>query len=468
MEYYAHREESQNGAFARLYENLPRRPYCGSGKRIECILPKEKAVEKRYIQINHPLLIRHIVFDLDYEGSAFSWDEQNLPPFTFTVVNRQNAHCHGIYEIDPVFMGSASEKTIRLLKHVIATYKELMNADRVITSQKLLVKNPFHPDWEVICNDRVYTLSELYEYISSIPTSRRNTGEKISPDPFSRNVTLFNRGRLYAYRIVSECKTDNELYNKVESYLKSINEKDIRKHFKLPLPYNEIRSITRSITRWVWHRRNNLRRRSTMGRKKCRAGTMGFEKIQGLPSTLHLAEVKRRQSLSGKRTSAMRRGKTLRLLTESYVNLLASYTRVTQTMVRDDTGYSLRTVKYYWHKIIEGAKRSNQDNSRNKEGSARLWHTYTGREGVSKRCLSILPEFHRYRNLGVKEVIPIKPQKEGLMAGTCFMCGRQCEELYYCPIYEYTLCFECLQYFMCVTECEEFCSYCLYSLVCDM
>jgi len=47
------------------------------------------------------------------------------------------------------------------------------------------------------------------------------------------------------------------------------------------------------------------------------------------------------------------------------------------------------------------------------------------------------------------------------MTGICFMCGRQCEELYYCRICEYALCYECLQYFICVTECEEFCSYCL-------
>ena len=225
MECYIHREESHNGALARLYNNLPRRPYWGNGKRIQGILPKDQAVKKEYIQINHPLLIRYIVFDLDYAGSAFSWDECDLPPFTFVVVNKYNAHCHGIYEIDPVFMGTASKKTLRLLKKICSRYKEILQADKVITSQKQLVKNPLHPHWEVICYGGVYTLSELYEYIPHMPTSKRPRCENISPDPSGRNVTLFNSGRFYAYNIVPECKTDNELYMKVESYLKRVNEK---------------------------------------------------------------------------------------------------------------------------------------------------------------------------------------------------------------------------------------------------
>lgn len=349
----------------RLYKNLPERPYCSNGKRIRktSIRPKEKAIKYRYIQINHPKFLRYIIFDLDYKGSAFAWDDKCLPPFSLTVINRQNAHCHGIYEIDPVFMKTASKKTLKLLKHVIAAYKELLNADKVITTQKQLVKNPFHRDWELISNGNKYTLRELAEYIKYDRT--RNKKERVLNNhinPSSRNVTLFDRGRFYAYGIVSKLNRFDELYNEVERYITDVNIHEIPEYFHSSLPTSEIRSITRSISKWVWKNRQNFMKKKPV-KSDCKTGVMGFEPIRGLSYKAYLREVKRRQSLAGKRTSAMRREKTLKLLIESYIKLNHKG-RVTQKMISKDTGYSIRTVKYYWQEIKKGAKRSYQGNSR--------------------------------------------------------------------------------------------------------
>lgn len=359
---YIIREPDESYALERLYNNLPKRPYCSNSKRIRFILPKERAINYRYIQINHPLLVRYIVFDLDYQGSAFAWDEKGLPPFTYVVINRQNAHCHGIYEIDPVFMGTASEKTLKLLKKVTSAYRKLLEADKIITTQKQLIKNPFHKDWELICNGGIYTLSELAEYIKC---NKRKKKQEIfiNIDPSGRNVTLFNKGRYYAYEIVSQCTGFEELYIKVKSYLKAVNTYEIPQHFQFSLPYSEIKTISKSISKWVWERRNYFRRKRR-AEENYNIGVMGFEKIKNLPYKAYKKEVKRRQSLAGKRTSMMRRKSTLDILTKCYMHLLNKLRRVTQKIVSKVTGYSIRTVKYYWHYIVEGAKRSIQGNSK--------------------------------------------------------------------------------------------------------
>lgn len=349
------RDAQEYEGLNRLFSNLPKRPYCSNSKKISKILPKEKAINLRYIQINHPLLVKYIVFDLDYEGSAFACDNMDLPPFTFTVINKLNAHCHGIYEIDPVFLGTASKKTKKLLKRIIRSYKLILNADRVITKQKLLVKNPFHKDWELLCSGNIYTLSELAEYMRPIKTIKK---VKKSPlDPASRNVTLFNYGRFYAYEIVSSCSNYHQLYRLINEYLLKLNAEEIPVHFRLPLPCREVNSITKSIARWVWDKKGDF-----MKNKNWNTGAMGFEKIKGLTMHRYKKEVRRRQSLSGKRTSAIRRERTFKKLLDAYERL--STNKVTQKKLSEHTGYSIRTVKYYWHRIIKGAKRYYQGNSR--------------------------------------------------------------------------------------------------------
>lgn len=348
----------------RLYENIPDRPYCSDSKRIGRILKKEKAITYRYIQINHPLVLRYIVFDLDYEGSAFSYEEKGLPPPTIAVVNRLNAHTHLIYEIDPVFSKKVSKNTKRLLKDVINAYKEHLGADRVITTQRMLVKNPFHKDWEIIVNERSYTLRDLIRELPSPlkrPTRKpkRKKGEKPGLCLVSRNVTLFHLGRHYAYESVSRVRTSENLLSRLLEYLEDLNRNELLRYFSNPLSLSEIRSIAKSMTKWTWKRRNHFIRRQTNS-----YGTMGFPPMKGLSKKDYLSEVKRRQRLSGIRTARLRRNRTYRILTHAYTEILSKTGRVTQRLLSERSGYSLRTVKYYWSCVKEGAKRSYQGNSR--------------------------------------------------------------------------------------------------------
>ena len=337
-----------------LYHHLPQKTLCSNSKAIEGEKRKYSAIYSRYIRINTDDCIHAIVFDLDYPGAAFAYEKHGLALFSFAVVNTVNAHCHGIYMIKPVYLKKMPTKLKWLMKRVPELLKDALSADRAITRHKQLVKNPFHKGWELAGSGKAYTLTDLLE---SIPCNlwrerkKRNSNKRaINKD--SRNVMLFNLGRLYAYRIVKECATIDNLHTWILDYLHACNRNELLEHFTLALPQSEVRTITRSITRWVWARRDNFRK------KGLKRGSMGFKRIKGLPYKEYIKEVKRRQSLSGIRTSRIRRTRTLHMLMGSYMRLLKRYGEATQTMLRDKTKLSLRTVKHYWKEMLEGAERS--------------------------------------------------------------------------------------------------------------
>lgn len=362
MNGYAYRR-STDDYLSLFYDNLPQKAYCSRNKMVGYLLPKDRAILRPYIQVNHPLKVVFIAFDMDYEGSAFAWDERDLPPFTYTVINHANAHTHGMYMIESLFVQHASKSQLRLLKAVISTYSKLLHADKVITSQRQLVKNPFCRNWGLIATGRTYILTELMDSVPRFCRKPIQRDKKADASrgciivPHSRNVTLFNEGRFFAYEKVSGCKRSNELFERVLNHILYLNETKIRDYFYIPLPYGEARTITKSITRWVW------KKRRAFISKRWNTGAMGFERMKNLSYVDYVKETRQRQSASGKRTSRMRREKTLNTLKSSYTGLIRKYRKVTQKMVAEHTGLSIRTVKYYWHEIIEGAKRSNQDNS---------------------------------------------------------------------------------------------------------
>lgn len=148
-----------------------------------------------------------------------------------------------------------------------------------------------------------------------------------------------------------------DLFCKVLAYLQSLNYGQLLNHFSEPLPQSEIHSIARSVTKWVWEGRDRFMRRRTWS-----DGTMGFPPMRGLSKREYLLELKRRQRLSGFRTSRMRRERTYEVLLSTYSRILSTNERVTQRLVSEQSGNSLRTVKYYWPLIVQGANRSIQWN----------------------------------------------------------------------------------------------------------
>ncbi|MEM3402698.1 MAG: primase C-terminal domain-containing protein [Candidatus Hadarchaeales archaeon] len=181
----------------------------------------------------------------------------------------------------------------------------------------MLVKNPFHRDWEIIETGRAYELRDLIREVHCRPAKMKrqkdsNTAQPLI-DPSSRNVTVFNLARFYAYECVSECETMQDLLCRVSEYLNRLNYGRPLNYFSEPLPQAEIHSIARSVAKWVWERKDRFMRRRTWS-----LGAMGFPLSRGLSNREYLLELRRRQRLSGIRTSSLRRERTYTVLLDTY------------------------------------------------------------------------------------------------------------------------------------------------------
>ena len=285
-----------------FHKNLPNRPYCSNNKRIKYIKHRDAALEMPYIQVNHAI-VNYIVFDLDYQGSALAARDNDLAEPTITAINRDNGHCHAIYQIDPIYPKTASIKSRTLLKDIIDGYKDILKADRVITTQKQLIKNPLHQCWETITGEPV-TLSEMAEYL---PYGRQYNKQHPNWTPWEqigdfsqyisigRNCTMFDFLRHYAYSIVNDCQSQDELNNSIFMLAAEKNIAELLKWFRTPLKQKELDDITKSISRWTWAHRGTLAQRTKNN------GVMGFEPRTGkyIPPAQFEAETKRRQANGG-------------------------------------------------------------------------------------------------------------------------------------------------------------------------
>lgn len=233
----------------RIYGNMPKNLLVSHSKRIERIATKEEVFDFEYARLNTDWHIRYIVFDVDNPAL-----NDFVSPSTFDVVDRGSGKYHSFYELlDPLpARKSQSRKTIELIKDVVRNYKQALNADKVILNQRLLSKNPLNNHWLVFVTGRQVTLSEMAQ---NMPKIDRMPEFYLNPE--SRNCTLFDTGRFFAYKIVNDCDSETDLYNKVLNMLDQQNNTEILNKFreKGKLSNSELRSIARSISRWTFERR---------------------------------------------------------------------------------------------------------------------------------------------------------------------------------------------------------------------
>lgn len=300
-------------------ERLPYTVRCSETKRPQHILPREKAKAFRYIQVNYPH-IDYIVYDCDYPEAFTRAMEMDIAEPTLAVVTRETGHAHLFYEIMDPIPRWHSEATELLLRHVTFAYKELLCADKFITTQKQLVKNALSFDWDLVTGHKPFTLTELAESVPGEFMHRRTTQppkhEPLAVKPFdetlvpySRNCSIFENVRFYAYSIVHSYSSYDALYQAVLNRVVYLNDVEIPKY--IPVCFSvkigstsELRSIARSVAGWTWDHRDHFR---TVNRN-----AMGFPSMRGTYWEPHewSSEVTRRQSLSARRTNEMRRDST--------------------------------------------------------------------------------------------------------------------------------------------------------------
>lgn len=300
-------------------DRIPYRTMMSPNKRYDgYILPRSVAKGFPYIRMNYPH-IDYLCFDLDYHSAPIAAQERDLPIPTLTVITPDSKHAHLLYELLHPIPRAANKKTRALLKDVLYVYKEILCADRVITTQRSLFKNPLSNKWIIHQGNTPYTLSELAESKPAgfvmdrtyQPRTDRNLGElpfEETLDRFSRNCSLFENVRLYAYTIARQHNSEESLYEAILSRVIHLNDTEIPKHFPVKIkPKSELKSIARSISEWTFVRRHNF--------KLVRRGVMGFDGMPGLyydpetkqPDEVFSKELSRRQALSAARTNTVKK-----------------------------------------------------------------------------------------------------------------------------------------------------------------
>ncbi len=239
----------------RLYENLPKKPYCTNNFMGLHIREKKYAISHSHIQFNHPNFKKYIVIDADYPDAANAWRydfAENIPVPNLIVTNPDNTHCHFYYELSaPVsFTEASSLKAQDFFNAVSNKLTEVLRGDTRYTG--LIAKNPAHEKWIVEAPRKdPYTLHELVEHLELDPREYRNKNKVEAEDVLNngRNDLLFNSVRLKAYVDIRAFRTKSyiEWQNHVESLIEAENNVLVT-----PLPYSEVKSISKSIAKYCW------------------------------------------------------------------------------------------------------------------------------------------------------------------------------------------------------------------------
>lgn len=231
----------------------PRKPYCSDdlseGIRIRSL---KHAIKKSYIQANPPHLRVWSIFDIDRPGGANAWEDANLPPPSWTSINKENGHAHSVWGLSaPVLVDGlgARDAPLRYLCAVESLMREKLKADCGYSG--LITKNPAHPLWRTLQGPRLaYDLSELAEYLPGLEKHRPK--RRVEEVGLGRNVTLFDQTRKWAYTGIRSYWGGG--LNGWNRWLNAVNLKALTYNgdFKTPLDGKEVWHLARSVAKWTW------------------------------------------------------------------------------------------------------------------------------------------------------------------------------------------------------------------------
>ncbi|WP_407641560.1 replication initiation protein [Acinetobacter tianfuensis] len=234
------------------------------------IRPKSIAVKKPYIQVNPPLMTIYFVFDDDKEDSALSWFDAGLPQPFWTTQNPINGHCHHCYKLEIPLCTSefASVKAIKYAQAIYYAFALKMGAD--LSYSHLITQNPTHQQWRTTYwTKQTYSLDYLADFVD-LP---KKLPKKFEVVGLGRNVTMFEKGRHWAYRAIRDYMHHNSSYEwerAVRAQIEAINS-----GFEQPLPYSEVKATAKSIAKWVWRNHNSAEFQQAFSEKQAKRGKKG-------------------------------------------------------------------------------------------------------------------------------------------------------------------------------------------------
>lgn len=234
-------------------KDLPRRPYCSDKLEDGLIIrPAIEAITKKYLQYNPPAKIHWMVFDIDRPFNRFDLDNLVLARPNILVINPINQHPHALYGLvaPVVSTDHAHINPLRYFAAVYEGYRHALQGD--VGFKQLICKNPLSNAWVTdVLHDSLFDMHELAEYVDLKAASARiRATPKRYQSGVGRNCSLFDSLRGWAYRWVDDYKAlgRDSWMDRVEQQAEKLNT------FVHPLPFSEVRSISKSVGKWTWQR----------------------------------------------------------------------------------------------------------------------------------------------------------------------------------------------------------------------
>lgn len=237
------------GGWAKLYfDNLPEKPYCKTANGKLRILPKSQAIHYPLVQLNHPALIRWLVFDIDATHAQTRAEDRGCPEPTFIALNQANGHAHIAYWLEvPVYIdGLKSAKSTAFYEDVKRGLTHRLGADSNYCG--LLAKNPLWEGWAVQwLATRPYELATLNDSLEPKDKRRRKQVEMAE----GRNAFLFNTLSDWALKTCLGMKRNGicETFFRGEVLLECFKMNALLPE---PLCQSEAKGIAKSVSKWTW------------------------------------------------------------------------------------------------------------------------------------------------------------------------------------------------------------------------
>lgn len=316
---YAHNGPAPNSSLSRLIEEAPYLARCSDNKTAMLVRPRDYALRWPYMQVNRKDMLAWMVFDIDHEHRAFPnpyiWQDEGLPAPNLIVRDRVSNKAHLFYAIVPVCTSDkARAKPIEYYKAIYRALALKLEADMSYCGP--VAKTPFHSRWQTTELHRsVYELSELADSLE-LETSRP-WQHQAHDTSYSRNCTLFEHTRQYAYTIVGKAKEQGgytQFKARVEGFARYKNGSGMWDNPSLPC--SEVAALVKSVSRWTWDK--------YVARSDCQRGVMELDKRMSLQE---------RQRCAARRTHRRRRAITARRIV-----------RVCQILLRKKQPVSIRAV----------------------------------------------------------------------------------------------------------------------------
>lgn len=258
-------------AFAR---SVPRLAYCSENPRAEGIYreTRESALEKRHIQPNTLKLHSWIVLDVDQPGAAHSWRSSNCPPPNITTTNPRTGHAHLMFQLSaPV--ATTEIARIHPVQYLAAVEHGLNIAfGGDIGYKAVITQNPLNPHWLTECpRNESYDIGELAEWVT-LPKKKEvmQLAEQEEYAGRGRNCYLFENLRKVSYRAWLKHRRpagDESFLVEVRGLAESLNAT-----LGNPLGTSEVRTIAKSVARWVWREFTNEEFRAIQSKRGQRKG----------------------------------------------------------------------------------------------------------------------------------------------------------------------------------------------------